>query len=129
EGLFPAEGPRAARHRQRPWTIRIRSLVMLPGPALYYPELFGPKSCCASGLVIVGFRASKRPVSYSSPAIERIASTTIKVTAVAVLARRTPSASSSATVGKPAGTAPIVTGAFTARTSRPMVSALRQVIG
>ncbi len=82
----------------------------------------------ASAWVIAGSSASKRPLAFSSRAICRVVAAAISAIALAVLARATPSASSSATFGRPARTM-MLTGAPSAWTSRPIVAGSRSPIG
>src|SRR5260370_26839752 len=83
---------------------------------------------CASACTIAGASLSNRPVARSSSAICRVADIAISATWLAVLARETPSTSSSATLGEPARTL-MLTGAASAFTSRPIVAGSANPIG
>src|SRR5271165_696521 len=82
----------------------------------------------ASACAIAGANLSNRPVARSSSATCRVTDIAISATALAVLARTTPSASSSATFGDPARILMLI-GAPRAFTSRPIVAGSRNPIG
>src|SRR5580693_5961195 len=83
---------------------------------------------CASACDIAGANVSNRPVVRRSSATCRVNDIAIRATWLAVLARATPSASSSATLGDPARTLMLI-GAPSAFTSRPIVAGSRNPIG
>src|SRR6185437_2248895 len=89
---------------------------------------FFVQSCAMSAPVTLGLIASKRPLARVSRTASRTALSASIASEVAVVMRRTPSASSAATVGWPARTLMLI-GHFSASTSRLIVGSSRSPIG